>query len=238
MSRQITLIGGAPQEFYEVANFLRILAASAPLTIEFYNQGREVAEAVNVSKGYAEKFDLGTFDRVRLVSDTTQDVQLVTRLGNTVQYDAAPVGDTAIVSSVPLALDLATQNALNRPSSWSGSYIANSALAADTAEAVFLAASNVNGAIIHSMEAKSYPTSASAWDLAYLAKATPPATVVDGVLLAKGVVRTYNGSNSFMCEVESRERIFVPPGLGVFFISQQALSLSQGGLRGVRYEFL
>ncbi len=65
MSRQITLIAGQPQEFYEVGDFVRILAATDPLTIEFYSAGREIAEAVNVSKGYAEKFDLGTFDRVR-----------------------------------------------------------------------------------------------------------------------------------------------------------------------------
>lgn len=100
MTRQVNLIAGEPQEFYEVADFFRLLSAVGPLTVEFYNQGREVSEAVGISKGYAEKFDAGTFDRVRLLSATTQAVQFVTRLGNVVQYDAAPVGDTNIVNTL------------------------------------------------------------------------------------------------------------------------------------------
>lgn len=100
MSQTIQLLAGAPQEFYGVCNFLRVLEAGAPLTLEFYDQGREVAEAVNVGEGYAEKFEVGTFDRVRLSSAVDQEVQFVTRLGNSVLYDKAPMGDTNIVNAL------------------------------------------------------------------------------------------------------------------------------------------
>jgi len=101
MSRTINLLAGVPQEFYEVSNFFRILAAAGPLSVEFYYMGREVAEALDVTDGYAERFETGVFDRVRLVSPADQTVQFVQRLGNVVQYDKAPVGDTNIVNGLP-----------------------------------------------------------------------------------------------------------------------------------------
>ena len=43
--------------------------------------------------GYAESFRAGGFDRVQLVSPTTQVVQFVMRLGNQVAYDLPPFGN-------------------------------------------------------------------------------------------------------------------------------------------------
>lgn len=235
MSRQITLLAGVPQEFYEVADFIRILGASAPLTIEFYNQGREVAEAVGVSKGYAEKFDLGTFDRVRLVSATTQDVQFVTRLGNVVNYDAPPVGDTAVVSSVPLELTAAMLQQLTRPLLPGGSWASGATMAANTPLTIFTPAANVNGAIIHSMEAMDSFTVSGFQS--FIAKASAPTSPVDGQIIAQTVamVRSDAGGATFhgvVREVPTQ----IAAGLGFYFISISAGAASQ--LRNCRYTLL
>lgn len=93
MLQTINLQAGVAQEFYEVADFFRVLNASQPLTVRFYWQGAEVAKAEGVSGGYAERFTGGKFDRLQIESAFTQTVQLVARLGNQVFYDLPPLGN-------------------------------------------------------------------------------------------------------------------------------------------------
>lgn len=96
MINTIPLTAGQRVEFREPGDFFRVLAAAAALTVEFYENGREIAEAVGIGAGYAEKFERGTFDRIAITSATAQTVQFVTRLGNTVQYDSPPTGDVNV----------------------------------------------------------------------------------------------------------------------------------------------
>ncbi len=79
------------QRYEEEADFFRLLEAPNPVSIRFYKNGREVADAPLVKAGYAEKFSSG-FDAWRIESATTQTIQFVTRNGNQVQYDIAPTG--------------------------------------------------------------------------------------------------------------------------------------------------
>lgn len=233
MSREITLLAGVPQEFYEVADFFRILSAAAPLTVEFYSAGREVSEAVNVSKGYAEKFERGTFDRVRLISGTTQDVQFVTRLGNVVLYDAAPVGDTAIVSSVPLDLTAATLLNMGRPELPVANSSQNGVLVANTAVNVFTGAANVNGAIIWTAGATDQTSGAGL--LVLIAKATAPGSVADGDLLAIAQAMPISTVNYLHMQKEQPTRLAA--GLGLWWICSLA-GTSSSCLRSVRYTLL
>lgn len=235
MTREVILTAGQPQEFYEVGDFLRILSAAGPLTIEFYNQGREVSEAVNVSKGYAEKFDRGTFDRVRLVSATTQPVQFVTRLGNVVLYDAAPVGDTAIVFSVPLSLDAATLAEEKRPALPVSNWKDTSNIAVNTPLTIFTAAANVNGAIVWSMEAND--SALVSQTEVFIAKATAPTTFNDGEVIAQSVntVRSDAASVNW-CAIRREVPTRIAPGLGLYFISNGAGS--GGFMRNCRYTLL
>jgi hypothetical protein len=100
MNLTLHLDAGAKVEFNEAADFFRLMAAAAPLTVTFYKGGSEVARGESVGAGYAEKWANGTFfDRVALTSATAQDVQFVTRLGNTVSFDAPPVGNVSITNT-------------------------------------------------------------------------------------------------------------------------------------------
>lgn len=94
-----SLTAGERKEYYEPADFFRILEATDPVDVTFYYQGKEVAEADGVTEGYAEKFREGTFDRFSITSATAQTVQFVARLGNDVAYDKPPQGDVNIINT-------------------------------------------------------------------------------------------------------------------------------------------
>lgn len=96
MLNTVTMTAGQRLEFHEPGDFFRVLSATDVLTVEFYANGKEIAEAVGVGAGYAEKFDLGEFDRIAITSTSAQTIQFVTRLGNVVNYDAPPTGNVTV----------------------------------------------------------------------------------------------------------------------------------------------
>lgn len=93
-----TLQAGQMQEYYGDGDFLRVMEASEKMTITYFKNGAEVARAVDVGEGYAERFLSKQFDRVTVVSSATQTVDIVVRLGNEVLYDKAPEGDVNILN--------------------------------------------------------------------------------------------------------------------------------------------
>lgn len=89
------MTAGQRIEFVEQSNFFRILDLAGFVNIEFYNNGAKVSEAIGITAGYAERFS-DYFDKIAITSATSQTIQFVTRLGNEVRYDKAPVGNTTI----------------------------------------------------------------------------------------------------------------------------------------------
>ncbi len=95
---QTTIAAGERKEYYDPGDFFRLLAATNPVTVTFYRNGAEVAEAEGVGEGYAEKFRVDGFDRFAIESATTQTLKFVARLGNDVAYDTPPNGDVTITN--------------------------------------------------------------------------------------------------------------------------------------------
>ena len=63
------LTAGQAQEYTETADFFRLLdstVSTTDVTVIFYRAGVEVSRAEGVGEGYAEKFNAGTFDRIRI----------------------------------------------------------------------------------------------------------------------------------------------------------------------------
>lgn len=96
MKIDVTINAGQTLEYYDPGDFFRLLEATAPVSITFYKQGKEVSEAENVGEGFAEKFRVGDFDRIRIHSATTQALQFVIRLGADVYYDKPPTGTVVL----------------------------------------------------------------------------------------------------------------------------------------------
>lgn len=217
MSQTIQLLAGAPQEFYGVCNFLRILEASAPLTLEFYDQGREVAEAVNVGEGYAEKFEVGNFDRVRLSSSVNQQVQFVTRLGNSVLYDKAPVGDINIVGAIPLSLGVSTLQEMKRPMGYGAAFSSVALLGNLATEQVFAPGANVAGAIIHAASWTGFNSANIAVSQSSLiAAAAAPGSFTGGDVLMQ-IENSVPLGGGIYYSGKLQSPIFVPAGRGLWF---------------------
>lgn len=243
MNAPFVIQAGLPVEFYEPGDFFRILASAGPVDVRFYRQGVEVGEALQVTEGYAERWRGLGFDRFIIASGTTQTLQVVARLGSDVYFDAPPVGSTDIVSSVPLALDAATLAAIDanmraaplpvRVDQLPGGNWANTAqVVANTPISVFLAAANPNGAIIHALEA--FDVGAAVNNQVFIAKATAPANVTDGVIVAQALPVDAPG-NVYMA-IKRDVPVRIPAGLGLYFIASTGGSV--GVLRSARYTLL
>lgn len=98
MHQKTSIGAGARVEFIEASDFFRLLSAQQVLTVEFYQNGAKVAEAIDIGTGYAEKVPTG-FDRIVITSATAQSIQFVTRLGGDVRYDQPPTGNVNIANS-------------------------------------------------------------------------------------------------------------------------------------------
>ena len=99
MTTPISLTASQLYEQRGVSDFFRILAASHPVDLLFYKSGKEVAKAMSVGEGYAEKFADG-FDMFKIQNGANaQDVQVVARLGNEVSYDKSPNGDVTVTNT-------------------------------------------------------------------------------------------------------------------------------------------
>jgi len=90
MYQNITINAGQSLEFFELSDFFRLLEANNALNIKFYMAGREIA-SVTAAEGYSERFG-ESFDKIRIESQTTQAVEFVLRMGNSVSYDKPAVG--------------------------------------------------------------------------------------------------------------------------------------------------
>lgn len=87
MTVQAVFQAGETKEWHGQGDFFRLLESTGPVTIEFFEQGREIAEAINMMAGYGEQFNNRKFDRLRITSPTAQSISYVVRDGAEVRYD-------------------------------------------------------------------------------------------------------------------------------------------------------
>lgn len=99
-----TFSAGQRLQITGIGDFFRLLATVGAVTVEFYYQGREIAERVDIEAGFAEQFKNVQFDRVDITSATVQAVQWETALGSEIRYDrgAATISGTVGLDSATL----------------------------------------------------------------------------------------------------------------------------------------
>lgn len=90
--------------------------------------------------------------------------------------------------------------------------------AANVPSELLPAATNANGVIIRLLAHKSV-TASTLSRLAILAKATAPANITDGIILAMPTLLNVNGGTFFL--MNENPDIFVPAGLGIWSICDQ-----------------
>lgn len=222
-----TFTAGQRLQIAGAGDFFRLLSTTSPVTVEFYFQGREIAERVDVEAGFAEQFRTVDFDRVDITSPLAQTVQFETAKGSEIRYDR---GAASVTGSVDL--NAATIVQLLRPENATASYGSKAALAANTADPIFTAGSNPNGAIL--LAASCYAVEASGGIQAFIANAAAPTTTVDGEVVHAAM--SGNSSNTANNNLNLLQ--WIPAGKGLYFISDIALTVTAQQQRSARYKLL
>jgi hypothetical protein len=221
-----TFTAGQRLQINGEADFFRLLATTSPVTIDFYFQGREIAERLEVEAGFAEQFRTIQFDRVDIVSPLAQTVQFETALGSEIRYDrgAASITGTVEIGATSLA-------ALARPDAATGFFSDSSTIVANTPLNVFTPAANTNGAILLTAYCADSGINTAQ---VFIAKTSAPTSFTDGEVLM--------ASTSFMSTGTAYGYGFLPSpqfihaGKGLYFISSQAGAAGQ--TRSARYRLL
>lgn len=131
------------------------------------------------------------------------------------------------------SLDAATLATLRQPLASTGNFKNTGALAANTPETIFSAASNVNGAILLTAGFNTFGNAALA-NPVILAKATAPTSISDGeVYLAADYTNVFSTTYTDNGQIAGPQ--FVAAGLGLYYITAAAGS---GGIRFARYRLL
>lgn len=179
------------------------------------------------------------FATVQLYSATAQTIRFAYGTGEAGTRRAA--GAVSIVGTVPVSGPLtdaqlrATPVVVNgRPSAPTGNWVNQILVAANTAINVFTGASNVNGAIVWAAGANDQ--NAAGTPQSFLAKATAPASIVDGDVIAMTKNQILSSAPMFYKELELVQPQFIPAGLGLWFIS--AFAGSAVGYRYARFQLL
>lgn len=241
----------APGEVYDLAavgDYVRIKSAVVPVTVEA-TQNNESAE---LEQG--DDVNLSPFSRLSLSHADLSEQSVTVYIGNGTRAGGSKVGGAVSVSNFPATQPVsgsvsvsnfpATQpvsgsvsasvTTPEQPQVYGASYKSTTALAANTAEAVFTAAQNVNGAVLHrasfvSLTPTSVPTSC------FLSKATAPSGTVDGDVVV-GADDVKGVSSAFAVTGRLEKPIKIPAGQGLFFIS--SLAENAGSSRSALYTLL
>lgn len=241
---KITFTPGQRVQTNGTADFFRLLSTVGPITVEFYYQGREIAERVDVEAGYAEQFRTVQFDRVDITSATVQTVQWETALGSEIRYDrgAATISGAVDLNAATLTalesvdLNANTINELNRPLVGNGFFSDNAVLTANTPLTVFTPGANVNGAVILSAYI-SWVDSANSPSQVFICKSSAPVNTIDGAVVLSSKLEV-SGAGQYSGNGTITYPQYVNPGQGLYFIS--GLNVQAGGLnnRYCRYRLL
>lgn len=198
----IALAAGVPFRTERFGRYFRLVSTSAPLVVNLYKRNAIVYDADNVEGGFWATPEEG-FDAFELVSAGVQTVYVGVSLGNA-GYDRSqgsvqitgPLNAGWVGVSIPNISTTYTDNFAGRynnaremlftedlgiPAGVS-TFQSTTAMAANTPENIFSAASNVNGAIFWVGLADF--RCAGVVNGAFLSKATAPANVNDGAVWA------------------------------------------------------
>lgn len=212
MSLKETFSAGQTREFYGEGDFFRLLETVAGINVEFFYQGREVAEMVDIQAGYAESFarEQKRFDRIRIYSATAQGVKWVIREGSDVRYDrgAASITGTVEIGATSLA---ALEQTNVRPEQYSPAR-PPVALAAGAVQ-LLAPGANTNGYLIQELQAMAVASAGGGG--VFLAKAgAAPTSITDGDGLGMVGIHSFNTNNYLGGRVCN---VMVPAGKGIYF---------------------
>lgn len=218
-----------------VGDFFRLLATVNPVTVEFYYQGREIAERLDVEAGFAEQFRTIQFDRVDITSATAQTVQFETALGSEIRYDrgAATISGTVALDGPTLA---ALEQTSTRPEANTGTWSNAAALTANTPVTVFATGVNTNGVILLAASFAERNSGAN-MNSCFIAKAgAAPTNTSDGdVIVGPDCINL--GTSDVLLGGCLKQYQLIPSGFGLYYIASAAVAVTSN-FRAARWRAL
>lgn len=231
------MIAGEPRTFYLSGEYFELIDApggsvDVVLSDEYGSQRGLMRQAEASFYLKATPFKV-----VQLTSPTTQVIRFGYGSGEGGTRRAA--GAVSIVGTVAVSGPLTDAQLRAAPvpartvEAAGASWINGGTFSGFQALTIFAAGANTNGAIILHMESQDAP--AGYVLQTFVAKATAPATVTDGEVLAQSTVIAVAGSTIFS-GIKRENPVRIPAGLGLYFVSNAA---GVGGmLRNCRYILL
>lgn len=126
-------------------------------------------------------------------------------------------------------------NLIRRPLAATGSYKATTLINANVADPVFLAAANVNGAILLTAQMCGRDAAGFARQ-AFITKATAPANILDGEVILQSEALLNDTAATTGGQLDGAQ--FIPAGLGLYYITDLGLNAVAPNMRSARYILL
>lgn len=247
------ILGGANPLSARLAlsgNYFRLLVSTDTLTMRLYRKGRPFSEAANLLAGYWSAPTAG-FDEVEVITVNPQTVYIGTAdglggydraagdfniTGNTGSAVKVSATDGGAIYTIPHLAAITSQRWLATQDGgffYGATYSTNITQSANIAAQVFSPASNVNGAIVWSFTSE-VTNAAAAIRCALLAKASAPASVIDGDPIASSD-RSFTLGTAFTSGFKLARATRIPAGKGLYHISDANEATC---LRGALYTLL
>lgn len=234
-----TFAGVTTWQLNVAGSYFVTLQCTNPINVRLYRGGKKLD--LGDMAGLMAGLEIGplppldgfpfAFDRIEI--DVTGADTIKVGIGNgqarynrangTVDINSFPAGSANVLINAAQVLQLI------RPEQSTGFYAANSLMAANTPDTVFTPAANANGAII--LYASLFSNSgATPFGASMIAKASAPATVIDGEIIIGG---RSQGGNVTVGDLQMPT--YLAAGKGLYFISTTVETVS---LRSCRYKLL
>lgn len=214
--KQVTVpVGGEINPTF-TGDYLRVHGSS--VAVKFRTENNDDFSLVQ-----GQEARLAPFKKL-LISHDDAAVQTITLYigSNGSDASSAEIAGSVTVTNLPAVQDVEVTNFPVEYFSYGASYKSVTGLAANTAQAVFLPAANVNGAVIHDLSFISGNNSGGAGaGVGFVAKTSTPATFIDGDVILSPDNAGVLASN-FLYGGRLQRPVFIPAGKGLYFISTLA----------------
>jgi hypothetical protein len=209
-----TLAAGGSQVILADANFYKILTATGDLKIT--RDGGSTVRPMRAGRGERE---------VEFKSLIVTDISGAPNSGTIVVGDSNFIDDTIVLSS-----------AINvRPEVQSGFFNDQSGFTANTPLTVFAPASNVNGAIVDTAQIGEFSNTNII--IAFIAKASAPASVIDGTPVLSSAPTGSISTNIFYSG-NLPKSIYLAAGQGLYLICNATIGATGVTVHACRYKLL
>lgn len=174
------------------------------------------------------------FSRLELKDESGAPNQVTLLLSPAEFVNQVFSGSVAIVGGVLTDTQLRAQAVgVRTAEAPTGDWKQSGGIASNTPQQIVAPGANVNGLVL--LAAGGYDYIAGVNGFTFLAKATPPAGIIDGEILLMSQITAYDGAGTFKgCVLPTPQ--FIAAGLGLYFVASYATN--GGSARHARYRLL